>query len=98
MRHFHYFEEGIAIFSPTHHKLYANPRFTQYVNALMDRPTPDVEAIWQTETFAPALEFLRLNGGPRSVTEEAPVFRFNTKAGSMTLGVQILVYSDGNLK
>ena len=33
MRHFHYFEEGIAIFSPTRHKLYANPRFTQYVNA-----------------------------------------------------------------
>ena len=98
MRHFHYFEEGIAIFSPTHHKLYANPRFTQYVNALMDRPTPDVEAIWQTETFAPALEFLHLNGGPRSVTEEAPVFRFNTKAGSMTLGVQILVYSDGNFE
>ncbi len=98
MRHFHYFEEGIAIFSPTRHKLYANPRFTQYVNALMDRPTPNVEAIWQTEAFAPALEFLRLNGGPRSVTEEAPVFRFNTKAGSMTLGVQLLIYSDGSFE
>mgnify|MGYP002518797628 FL=1 len=98
MRHFHYFEEGIAIFSPTRHKLYANPRFTQYVNALMDHPTPNVEAIWQTEAFAPALEFLRLNGGTRPVTEEAPVFRFNTKAGSMTLGVQLLIYSDGSFE
>lgn len=98
MRHFHYFEEGIAIFSPTRHKLYANPRFTQYVNALMDHPTPNVEAIWQTEAFAPAIEFLRLNGGTRPVTEEAPVFRFNTKAGSMTLGVQLLIYSDGSFE
>lgn len=98
MRHFHYFEEGIAIFSPTRHKLYANPRFTQYVNALTDHPTPNVEAIWQTEAFAPALEFLRLNGGTRPVTEEAPVFRFNTKAGSMTLGVQLLIYSDGSFE
>ena len=98
MRHFHYFEEGIAIFSPTRHKLYANPRFTQYVNALMDHPTPNVEAIWQTEAFAPAIEFLRLNGGTRPVTEETPVFRFNTKAGSMTLGVQLLIYSDGSFE
>lgn len=98
MRHFHYFEEGIAIFSPTHHKLYANPRFTQYVNALMDHPTPNIEAIWQTEAFAPALEFLRINGGTRPITEEAPVFRFNTKAGSMTLGVQLLIYSDGSFE
>ncbi len=98
MRHFHYFEEGIAIFTPDCHHVYANPRFTQYVNLLLDHPTPNVDAIWQNEAFAPAREFVDLNKGTRSLAEEAPVFRFNLQAGSTTFGVQLLIYSDGSFE
>lgn len=98
MRHFHYFEEGIAIFAPDCHHIYANPRFTQYVNLLLDHPTPNVDAIWQNTAFAPAREFVELNKGTRSLAEEAPIFRFNLQAGSTTFGIQLLIYSDGSFE
>lgn len=98
MRHFHYFDEGIAIFTPERTSIYANPRFMQYVNVLLDHPTPDISAIWDAEMFAPALEFLKINRGGRPITEEAPVFRFNTQAGSNTFAVQVLIYSDGSFE
>lgn len=98
MRHFHYFDEGIAIFTPDCHHIYANPRFTQYVNLLLDHPTPNVDAIWQNAAFGPAREFVELNKGTRSLAEEAPVFRFNMQAGSTTFAVQLLIYSDGSFE
>lgn len=98
MRHFHYFEEGIAIFNPNYKHIYANPRFTQYVNLLLDHPTPDINTIWNAQAFAPAKEFVELNGGTRPLTEEAPIFRFTTQAGSTTFNVQVLIYSDGSFE
>ncbi len=97
-RHFHYFDEGIAIFTPDCQRIYANPHFMQYVNVLLDHPTPDVNAIWKSSVFAPALQFLHLNGGTRSANDEAPVFRFNQKAGGTTFAIQLLIYSDGSFE
>lgn len=97
-RHFHYFEQGIAIFNADRHKTYANPRFIQYVNTLLDRPTPDVDSIWDEPVFAPAREFLDLNGGRRTLAEEAPIFRFNLRAGGTYFAVQLLIYIDGSFE
>lgn len=98
MRHFHYFDEGISIFTPECKRIYANPKFMQYVNVLLDHPTPNIEDIWKSEIFAPAKEFLQLNGGTRPMNEDAPVFRFTTKAGGNTFAVQMLIYSDGSFE
>lgn len=110
LRHLHYFEEGIAIFSPDCRKTYANPRFMQYVNVILDRPTADINALWQHEAFAPALEFLRLNTsgtaqnqtrstGPRPASAmEAPIFKFNVQAGGTCFSVQMLIYVDGSFE
>lgn len=98
MRHFHYFEEGIAIFTPEGSKIYANTRFMQYVNVILDQPTADISAIWAADAFRPAKEFLQLNKGLRPTTEEAPIFRFNIPSGGATFGLQLLVYSDGSFE
>ena len=98
LRHFHYFEEGIAIFNTERQKMYANPIFLQYVNTIIDQPTADINAIWEHPAFAPAAEFLQLNRKHRSLTEEAPIFRFNISAGSTFYGVQLLIYSDGSFE
>lgn len=98
LRHFHYFEEGVAIFSPDRKKIYANPIFLQYVNTILDEPTANVNSIWKHKAFAPIKEFLDLNGSGRSITEEAPIFRFNLTAGSTYYAVQLLVYSDGSFE
>lgn len=98
MRHFHYFEEGIAIFTPNRKHTYYNPRFMQYVNVLLERPTPNINAIWQAQAFDSVKEFLQTSGGPRSLTEEAPVYRYMIKGGGSTYAVQVLVYSDGSFE
>lgn len=98
MRHFHYFEGGIAIFSPERKKVYANPRFMQFVNTILERPTPDVNVLWNERFFAPAVEFLDISGGKRAAMEEAPVFRFTITAGGNYFMVQLLVYNDGSFE
>lgn len=98
MRHFHYFEGGIAIFSPERKKVYANPRFMQFVNTILERPTPDVNVLWNERSFAPAVEFLDISGGKRAAMEEAPVFRFTITAGGNYFMVQLLVYNDGSFE
>lgn len=98
MRHFHYFEGGIAIFSPERKKVYANPRFMQFVNTILERPTPDVNVLWNERSFTPAVEFLDISGGKRAAMEEAPVFRFTITAGGNYFMVQLLVYNDGSFE
>lgn len=98
MRHLHYFEEGIAIFSADRKKVYANPRFMQYVNTILDRPTPDINTIWDAPAFAPAVKFLDLNGGTYSNTASAPIFRFTLSAGGNYFGLQLLLYGDGSFE
>lgn len=98
MRHFHYFEGGIAIFSPERKKVYANPRFMQFVNTILERPTPDVNVLWNERSFAPAVEFLDISDGKRAAMEEAPVFRFTITAGGNYFMVQLLVYNDGSFE
>ncbi len=95
MRHFHYFEEGIAIFSAERQKLYANPRFMQYVNTILTHPTADINTIWNEAAFAPAKEFLDLQSDkPHSLAGEAPFFRFTLTAGSNHFALQLLIYND----
>lgn len=98
MRHFHYFDEGIAIFSPQRERIYANARFIQYVNVVLAHPTADISAIWSAEEFRPVLDFLNINGGVRSLTEDAPIFRYTQRAGGNTFAVQALIYGDGSFE
>lgn len=98
MRHFHYFEGGIAIFSSERKKVYANPRFMQFVNTILERPTPDVNVLWHERSFSPAVEFLKISSGKRAAMEEAPVFRFTITAGGNYFMVQLLVYNDGSFE
>lgn len=98
MRHFHYFGGGIAIFSSERKKVYANPRFMQFVNTILERPTPDVNVLWHERSFSPAVEFLKISSGKRAAMEEAPVFRFTITAGGNYFMVQLLVYNDGSFE
>lgn len=98
MRHFHYFGEGIAIFTPTKKRIYSNPRFMQYANVIFEHPTANINTIWETPQFNPAQEFLSLNSGTRPITEEAPFFRYTVTAGGSTFSVQLLIYSDGSFE
>ena len=94
LRHFHYFEEGIGIFDAKRRNLYANPRFTQYINVILEHPTGNVDTLWKEQAFAPVAEFLDLHSKQNATQNDTPVFRYTLKAGGSTFGVQVLVYSD----
>lgn len=98
MRHFHYFDEGIGIFSPERKSIYVNPRFMQYVNVILEQPTANVTALWDSKHFAPVVDFLVLSSARRSTTEEAPIFRYTLQGGSSTFSVQVLIYNDGTFE
>lgn len=113
IRHFSYFEEGIAIFqgdaSDVSHtalrKLYANPRFVQYVNTILDCPTPQLESLWQHQAFAPALQFVQSHCTLSTTDEEGalgvndiPNFRYTLEAGSCHFAVQVLIFSDKSIE
>ena len=97
-RHFNYVEEGIAIFTPSYLRIYANAKFMQYVNMLLEHPTPNIQAIWHSDVFAPITEFLNLNAKERCVAEDTPIFRYNVNAGSNIFAIQTLIYSDGSFE
>ena len=94
--HIHYYEGGIAIFSPQREKQYANYRFVQFVNTLLDRPTPDINDIWKSAVFAPLAEFLEHNTPVK--TDYLPVFRFKLSRGGRNYDIQMLIYPDNGFE
>ena len=98
LKHFRYFEGGIAIFNARREIIYANPRFTQYVNTILPNPTGNVNTIWEDNAFLPARQFVELNNHSLKAGETAPVTRFTINAGSAHFAVQVLMYSDGDFE
>ncbi|MDY4460541.1 MAG: histidine kinase dimerization/phospho-acceptor domain-containing protein, partial [Alloprevotella sp.] len=98
--HFLYFEGGIAIFSPERRKLLANATFLQYVNTILEAPTPNLDHIWETETFRPVIDFLNTRTPSTQIDLGAvgSVFRYTIQAGSANFAVQVLVYGEGSFE
>ena len=98
--HFLYFEGGIAIFSPERRKLLANATFLQYVNTILEAPTPNLDHIWETETFRPVIDFLntRTPSTQMDLGAVGSVFRYTIQAGSANFAVQVLVYGEGSFE
>ena len=94
MKHFHHFEEGIAIFSAQRQKVYSNPRFLQYLNTILDITTSSVNAIWSEREFKPIQEFLDQQQNQNVWNAETSVYRDTLSVGGSHYAVQVVVYSD----
>ena len=90
--HLHYYDGGIAIFSQERRKVYANAKFVQFVNLMLDRPTPDLDTLWDSEIFKPISEFVTRNTDSR--VDNVPVFQYNVNKGGRVYTLQVLVYPD----
>ena len=94
--HLHYYDGGIAIFSQEKKKVYANARFVQFVNLMLDRPTPDLDSLWDSEIFKPVSEFVSRNTDSR--VDNVPVFQYNVNKGGRVYTLQVLVYPDNGFE
>ena len=96
MRHFLYFEEGIAFFSAERKAIYVNPRFLQYMNMVLDKPSSDTSALWSHEAFEQARNFLEQHEAKGKAMKETPILRYTIRPNHSHayLALQLLVYSD----
>lgn len=98
LRHFHYSREGIALFTSDFENFYVNARFLQYVNVLLETPTPDINEIWNSEVFEPIAQFARLNADAKTTISEAPVFSISKQVGGSYFEIKVLVYGNGDFE
>lgn len=92
LQHFQYSEEGIAIFSVDRKNMYANSHFLQYLNLIIDKPTFEIEQVFNDYNFEEFIHFL----DDQTRTENVFTKRFD-KNGKQ-FNVRILIFDDGSFE
>lgn len=88
LQHFHYSEEGIAIFSKERKKIYANSHFLQFLNIIMDEPALEVESVFTYPDFEDFIRFLD------SSHLEGNMFTKRIEKNGKKFNVRIIVFDD----
>lgn len=88
LQHFHYSEEGIALFSSDKKNFYINSHILQYLNVIFDTSIINIEHIFEEEKFDEIVRFL--NTTPRSINVFTKQFENNGKK----FNVRVIVFDD----
>ncbi|WP_294143181.1 ATP-binding protein [uncultured Sanguibacteroides sp.] len=96
LRHFHYSDEGIAIFAANGEKIYANTHFIQYLNTLLDEPTFRIEGILEQPDFIKLKEFLKNNTPVNPNAHSIPVLQSKLSKGGKHFAVKLLIFTDNS--
>lgn len=88
IQHFQYSEVGLSIFTPNFEKIYANTHFIQFLNLILNKPTFDVNSLFDNPAFTPVLEFVnnRLKGQNYS--------SYQYEVSGKILSMQVIVFDD----
>lgn len=96
LRHFHYSEEGICIFSANHQKIYANTHFIQYLNTILDKPTFDVASCLQHPAFHELKAFLMQYTPVNPQTKSLPLWQGKITRNGKYYTVKLLIFTDNS--
>lgn len=88
LQHFHYSEEGIAIFSKERKKIYANSYFLQFLNIITDKPMLEIENLFSCSEFEEFVQFLETE--PRDET----MFTKRIEKSGRQFNVRLLIFDD----
>lgn len=88
IQHFQYSEVGLCIFNSNFEKIYANTHFIQFFNLIVNRPTFDVNSLFNTEAFKPVLDFLK------NRPKDQNYLTLQYEAGGKVLAIQVIVFDD----
>lgn len=88
IQHFQYSGEGLGIFCPDFKKIYVNTHFIQYLNLIINKPTFNVESIFEESDFDPINKFLTNKGK----SDHYYAFQIN-KNGKIFL-IQSVIFED----
>lgn len=100
LRHFHYLDEGVSIYSSNRRVIYSNAHFIQHLNTIIDEPTFNADAIFSSSEFAPIVEFLDANIATVSElrTIELPVWQGKITAGGNHFAVKLVIFHDSSFE
>lgn len=98
LRHFHYSDEGIAIFSASREKIYANTHFIQYLNTILDEPTFKVEGLLDQPDFKEVCDFLKRNTPVNPNTANIPVYQSKISKGGKHFAIKVLIFTDNSFE
>ncbi len=92
LQHFHYSEEGIAIFSKERKKIYANSHFLQFLNVIMDRPTPDIEEVFTYPEFEEFVQFIERENSKENM------FTKRVEKSGKKFNIRVILFDDDSFE
>jgi len=88
VQHFQYSEMGLCLFNSQGKKVLANAHFMQYLNLILNKPTFDVNSIFDSEPFVPVREFINLQ------YKGHPYKSFQIEKNGKVFSLQVIVFED----
>ncbi|QIK53613.1 two-component sensor histidine kinase [Dysgonomonas sp. HDW5B] len=88
IQHFQYSEVGLCIFNAEFQKIYANTHFIQFLNLIANRPTFDVNSLFENDAFKPVLDFLNTRQKDHNYSAS------QYEVGGKILSIQVIVFDD----
>lgn len=94
--HFHNSEHGIAIFNTDKEKIYANAKFIQYLNTILDTPIYELNKIFNTESFKDLASYIEEQQSKKSIPTENPRFKTTIYRNSKYFTIKSIVFEDNS--
>ena len=98
LRHFHYSDEGICIFSADGQKTYANTHFIQYLNIILDEPTFEVKAVLEEADFKDLRIFLKKNTPVNPQSTTLPIYQGKISKNGKHFAVKLIIFNDNSFE
>ncbi|MGL5683230.1 MAG: sensor histidine kinase [Marinifilaceae bacterium] len=96
LQHFHYSNEGIAIFDSKGHKVYANRLFVQNVNVLLDEPTFDIRDLMDNALFKNFALFIAKQRKLPYNEKKSPMYMEKMNVNGKVLAVKLVMFEDSS--
>lgn len=96
IRHFHYSDEGIAIFTADHQKIYANTHFIQYLNTILDEPTFEAGKLFEASEFKTLKSFLHHNTPVNPQANVLPIHQGKIIKNGQHYAIKLLIFNDNS--
>lgn len=96
IRHFHYSNEGIAIFSADHQKIYANTHFIQYLNTILDEPSFEAGSLFNIPEFRDLKNFLQHNTPVNPQAKTLPIYQGKMAKNGQHYAIKLLIFNDNS--
>lgn len=93
LQHFNSLQEGVSFFTPKRKKIYANSHFIQYLNFLTEKPSLNVNKIFEEPVFKDLQDFLN-----EKSSEKSTVFTTQKSRDGKHFNITVVRFEDGSFE